>query len=454
MLPLYAALLASAVLQVQAQGPKPIKTSVAVARPKPVTTSAPVGRQPPATTSKSSSLTTSTTKPATTSTTSTTSTTKPPTSSSTTTKPPTSSSTSSSAAPPPATSTQPAPVQANTCYADNGQMTGDATTSDQMTPQYCASFCTDRGFAIAGTVQGNKCVCGHVMPTAASVGCTMACSGNSNVKCGSSGSGALSYSVVNTPFSTTPTTNSKRGLDWPWDNQAYSFAAFNPVKVPWLYNWEMWDPRGAEFPYAGAEYVGLCRTKDNIHQIPWYYNAQNHGPKYLMGFNEPDLQGSDTALSVSDAIGLWQTNFMPLKANLGTILVSPAVTNANAPGWGIDWMNQFVAGCGSNCFSVIALHWYGYLLADFINHFNAWHAAYPGYPIWITEFAFTDHDVTATENLSRMAMAWMDQQPWIQRYCLFGPMGPARMAGIVNSAMLTSDERSLSRLGQIYMGIV
>jgi hypothetical protein len=215
----------------------------------------------------------------------------------------------------------------------------------------------------------------------------------------------------------------------------------------------MWDPRGSGV-YASAQYCGLCRTKDNIYQIAWYYNDQRRFSDVLMGFNEPDLQGSDTVLSVSDAVSLWQANFLPVRQKYGTTLVSPAVTNAVAPGWGIDWMNQFVAACGSNCFSILALHWYGYTLTDFINHFTMWHNAYPQYPIWITEWAFTDHDITSTENLSRMAMAWLDQQPWIQRYCLFGPMGPSRMAGIVNSAMLNSDETALSRLGQIYMGNV
>lgn len=85
------------------------------------------------------------------------------------------------------------------------------------------------------------------------------------------------------------TTSVKRGLSWPWNNPASSFALFSPSRIPWLYNWELWDPRGAGV-YAGAEYVPMCRTTTQSSQVPQYFS--NCYAKKFIGFNEPDLPPS------------------------------------------------------------------------------------------------------------------------------------------------------------------
>lgn len=61
---------------------------------------------------------------------------------------------------------------------------------------------------------------------------------------------------------------SKRGLGWPYDNQEDAFKSYDPAikkgELTWLFNWEMWKPKGLP---AGLDYVPQVRTAANAPQI-------------------------------------------------------------------------------------------------------------------------------------------------------------------------------------------
>ena len=251
------------------------------------------------------------------------------------------------------------------------------------------------------------------------------------------------------------TTSAKRGLCWPWNNPASSFNFFSPSDIPWLYNWELWDPRGAGV-YQGAEYVPMCRTSAQVSQISQYLSGCSAA--HFLGFNEPDLPASQGGnyISPSDAAVLWQQNIQPIKASCGTALGAPAVTNGVGSGWGTDWLHQFFDNCPSpDCsFDFIPFHWYGSSLSDFTAYVTQFHAEFPDYPLWITEWQFTGISADDTANLERQALQWLDAQDYVVRYAMFGPMDAAHMVGITNGAMVTDDLQGLTDVGKIYAGLI
>ncbi|CAF1224123.1 unnamed protein product [Adineta ricciae] len=342
------------------------------------------------------------------------------------------------------------------CFADffpaSRAMTGASTTSASNTPSRCASYCTSLGFPYSGTEYANECYCSMTALITTSTACTMACAGDSKAICG----GANAISVMYTNISRLPATNStKRGLCWPWNNPASSFAFFSPSAIPWLYNWELWDPR-AKGVYSTAEFVPMCRTQAEASQVPAYF--KNCYAKRLLGFNEPDLPAANGGdyISPYNASLLWKQYIQPVKKSCGTLLGAPAVTNGIGSGWGTDWLHQFFSNCTSPAcsFDFIPLHWYGTSLTNFETYIAHFHSLFPTYPLWITEWQFTDVSSTVTANLEKQALQWLDAQSYIARYSMFGPMNSANMAGIVNAAMVKDDLSGLTDIGKIYAGLL
>jgi hypothetical protein len=262
--------------------------------------------------------------------------------------------------------------------------------------------------------------------------------------------------VLYTTIPILPATNStKRGLCWPWNNPPSSFALFSPNAIPWLYNWELWDPR-ANGAYSTAEYVPMSRTQADASQVPGYFT--NCYAQHFLGFNEPDLPASQNGNYISpyDASVLWKQYIQPVKQSCSTSLGAPAVTNGVGSGLGTDWLGQFFGNCTSpSCsFDFIPLHWYGTSLSDFQAYVTQFHSLFPTYPLWITEWQFTGVTSTETASLEKQALQWLDAQSYVARYAMFGPMNAANMAGIVNGAMVTDDLSALTNVGKIYAGLM
>ncbi|CAF0948278.1 unnamed protein product [Adineta steineri] len=338
------------------------------------------------------------------------------------------------------------------CFTDfypcTRAMSGGSTTSNMNTPTTCAEFCTALGNPYSGTEYGSECYCSMTSPTVQSTACTEPCAGDSTQICG--GSNALSVMYTSIP-SLAATNSTKRGLCWPWNNPGSSFSLFSPSAIPWLYNWELWDPR-ASGVYSSAEYVPMCRTQNEASQVPGYFS--NCYAKHFLGFNEPDLPSGDY-ISPFDASVLWKQYIQPIKLKCGTALGAPSVTNGVGPGWGTDWLSQFFSNCTlSSCtFDFLPIHWYGNSVSDFRAYVINVHSLFPNYPLWITEFQFTDVSSTVTAGYVRGTLQWLDAQPYVARYSMFGPMNSTNMAGIPNGAMVTDDLSQLTEVGKIYAGL-
>jgi hypothetical protein len=340
------------------------------------------------------------------------------------------------------------------CYADfypaYRAMNDAATNFTSNTPDKCASYCTSLGIAYSGAENGKECYCSEAAPIIRSNICSTPCSGDAKIFCGGVNALSVTYTVV--PI-LTATNSTKRGLCWSWNNNASTFAFFSPSNVPWLYNWELWDPRSAGV-YSIAEYVPMCRTAADAPKILKYLSKCQ--ATKLLGFNEPDLPEAKGGYYISpyNASVLWKTYIQPMKTRCNMSLGAPAVTSSTTAGMGIDWLQQFFNNCTApECsFDFLPIHWYGTSLKNFQKHVANVHQLFSNYPLWITEWQFTGFSVIATTNLDKQAIQWLDIESYVERYAMFAPKEAARMNSMPNAAMITDDLDGLTNAGKIYAG--
>ena len=154
----------------------------------------------------------------------------------------------------------------------------------------------------------------------------------------------------------------------------------------------------------------MSRTKKEAPQVPAYFSTCY--AKHFLGFNEPDLLAVNTGdyIVPQEAAALWKQYIQPVKTRCGAALGAPAVTNGVGSGWGADWLRQFSGNCTApSCtFDFIPLHWYGRSLSDFQAYVTKFHSLFPNYPLWITEWQFTEISSAATANLQKQAIQWLD----------------------------------------------
>lgn len=130
--------------------------------------------------------------------------------------------------------------------------------NNAMTPQSCISFCSGKGYAVAGVEYSAECYCGATVPYYTGDGCNMPCTGDAGTACG----GPNRLSVYSNPSSMVSTNPGPPG----WTSQGcYQDSVSNRVLgyrantqgglsiqlcTTACYN--------AGYQYAGAEYAGEC----------------------------------------------------------------------------------------------------------------------------------------------------------------------------------------------------
>ncbi|KZV86831.1 hypothetical protein EXIGLDRAFT_217035 [Exidia glandulosa HHB12029] len=227
----------------------------------------------------------------------------------------------------------------------------------------------------------------------------------------------------------------KRGLAWPSDNN-FNPSIFKSDKVTWLYNWGTTPPpqlNGA-FPYIPTQWSagGIENLNATIATLK---------PEYLLGFNEPDNDGQ-AHLSPDDAAKYWKQYIQPLKAQ-GVKLVSPAFTNAGAPG-GVAWMDAFITACTGCSWDVVGLHWYGGWTGDLGEFIDS--AKKYNLPLWLTEFGLSwDAQASNYEEFLPLALTYLDNEPAIERYAFFGAFHSGAGWDMLNA------DGSLTSLGKMYV---
>ncbi|KAG8989253.1 hypothetical protein FRB94_008042 [Tulasnella sp. JGI-2019a] len=233
----------------------------------------------------------------------------------------------------------------------------------------------------------------------------------------------------------------KRGLAWPSDNtfDPKVFATAGGGSVDYIYNWG--TSPGTDFSSIPSYYV-MQWNGANIANLAAEVKAA--GSNVVMGFNEPDNSGQAN-MTPAAAAALWIQYIQPLRTSIpGIKLISPAVTNAGAPG-GIAWMDSFIAACTGCTFDGIAIHWYGGWTGDFVSFVES--AFKYNTPLYLTEFGFSwdaDATVDSFTQFLPLAMCYLDNTPQVAQYAFFG----AFYSGTAKD-MLTSTG-ALTTVGNLY----
>lgn len=209
--------------------------------------------------------------------------------------------------------------------------------------------------------------------------------------------------------------------------------------VTWAYNWDM-RPGGSLPP--NVEYVPMLWGAEST--SGWSSavdSALSSGSQYLLGFNEPD-HPEQANMSPEDAASAYKQYMTPYADRAK--LVSPAITNSNNPGQGLDWMRTFLQACTDCQQSVMAIHWYGGAdgADDFKQHVTQCIdlANQNGMnEVWITEFAATG-DANSQVQFLQDVIPWLESQQGVGRYAYF----------MVSQGLLVSGN-SLSSIGQAYL---
>ena len=182
------------------------------------------------------------------------------------------------------------------------------------------------------------------------------------------------------------------------------------LDVSWFYNWQPQHP---------------CPDTTTIPWIPMIWGERGmpyvsslKGTNYdaLLSFNEPSAS-NQADMSVDQAIAAW-----PQLMATGLRLGAPCVTQ-----WGInDWLPQFMSDINSNNYTVdfLCFHWYAYgntQSNEFYDYLKQINNTYPGYTIWITEFANATGNANYNEAFFNDAYDFMtkDFSDIVERYAWF-----------------------------------
>ncbi|SPO31256.1 uncharacterized protein UTRI_05935_B [Ustilago trichophora] len=186
----------------------------------------------------------------------------------------------------------------------------------------------------------------------------------------------------------------------------------------WYHHWQ--DCRVPDLDKLGFEYVPTFwgTTKWDKWNAVKAEISRGPLPRYLLAFNEPDVQGQSD-LGPKAAAKLFMQELQPF-ADKGVQVGSPQVC------WNMQWLDQFMKECQKlGCkISFIALHWYG-SWQDF-DKFTKWissvHDAYK-LDIWMTEYGITQASggsQSDIKNFHMKAVKWMREQGYVKRSAWLG----------------------------------
>ncbi|MCU0388520.1 MAG: glycosyl hydrolase, partial [Chitinophagaceae bacterium] len=201
-------------------------------------------------------------------------------------------------------------------------------------------------------------------------------------------------------------------------------AFIEPIDVDWFYDWGALDVTLPTREYAMQAWGRQAASNPA--------NIANYIAKpdvtHLLSFNEPD-NSTQANIPVADAIPLHK-----LLSATGLRLGSPAPTESEA----FVWLRDFMAGTRAQNIKVdhIVIHWYDWgnwnstgntaptpqsVFNRFTAYVNRVYSIY-GKPIWIKEFNANRNTTSAThEGFIALALPWLEQQPFIERYAYFFP---------------------------------
>jgi len=197
------------------------------------------------------------------------------------------------------------------------------------------------------------------------------------------------------------------------------------------------------------EFVPMVHKADSVWDIKT--RLKPGFATHVLGFNEPDHEGQAN-IDPYYAAQLWKEHIQPL-ASQGYRLISPAPTNAQS---GTQWLTTFMNACNDCSISAVAAHWYGMDPQNFIEHITDYHNRF-GLNVWVTEFACQNFGPPelgqcSTDQiwaLMKVATEFMDNTPWVEKYCWFGAL--TDMVNVNPENRLLQPWGEISDLGREYI---
>ena len=241
------------------------------------------------------------------------------------------------------------------------------------------------------------------------------------------------------------------------------------MNIGWYYDWgrtRLEEDSARITKFKGLDFVPMFWSDpDPGTNYETEFNVlKEKGYKYVLGFNEPDLQWE--ANKTPEIAKLRLMNFfIPLKGNMR--LGSPVT--ATFPSWSDTWWKPYwsmIGEQGRNATDFIAVHSYfkyydGPQTA--LKYLEAIDECYELYrkPIWITEVAlwkFNKNDAEGcrkTEEFLAILMKGLNERSYVERYSWFSPtLNPAPGAEDASSAALFDYATGkITNRGKVYANI-
>jgi Glycosyl hydrolase catalytic core len=251
-----------------------------------------------------------------------------------------------------------------------------------------------------------------------------------------------------------PPKSAKRGIAYDLADSA-DFAALAPG-VSWWYNWGP-NPNGA----APSDYM----TRFNMEYDPMLWNftfdssaivsylKANPSIKYLLVLNEPNIT-SQANVTPDSAAKMWP-RYEAVAQQTGVKIVGPAITWGDMANYQdpVVWLDTFIAdyqslnGGRSPEIDYLAFHWYDFGLTAQLDSLDKY-----GKPIWVTEFANWDSQITTLsqqETQMQLMVDSLEQRSDVFRYSWF----TGRWSPDPHYTSLLGNPGQLTGLGTEYIGL-
>ncbi|EGY20834.1 uncharacterized protein VDAG_02358 [Verticillium dahliae VdLs.17] len=210
----------------------------------------------------------------------------------------------------------------------------------------------------------------------------------------------------------------------------------------WAYNWDSLDNGLTEW---GLEFVPMLWSPMEDHTRRWKLNVEEmigKGSTHVLSFNECDIVSQcNTSPAEAAEAHVEHMNSLAARVRIG----SPAVSNSNIKGEGLDWLQTWVDVCkGKGCaYDFCTVHWYSPLenTADLFEHIKQAAAICNNKPIWLTEFSALplDQDGMEASEWLGAQLPKLDSLRHLERYAFF----------MVQDGRLTQPGR-LNSAGEVY----
>jgi Glycosyl hydrolase catalytic core len=230
-------------------------------------------------------------------------------------------------------------------------------------------------------------------------------------------------------------------------------AAVQAFDAQWYYSWGL-----NKASFNVQQYVpmtwgkGAC-TDNNVN-----YLVERTDIDHLLSFNEPDNTSQSNIPNIDTAVQRYK-----IMQKTGLRLGTPVVTQDQAFGSG-KWLTNFMdrAILEKLRIDFIAVHWYDWgnqtnnaatdsltaerVFSRFVTYIERVRQAYPGYPVWVTEY---NANINRTSEVvhkyfMKLSAEWMNNTSYIERYSYFFP----------NSVPALNPDNTLTSAGAYWKSLV